>query len=107
MINQNTSNFHVAYMDVTKHWSHMSEPYSGGDALLTALYDGWEIDEEIKCEEKWLAGQRQILVFHVNMHRDGEMRVMHVLDNPYVSRMFAKREFRITPLQRSEAAKQH
>lgn len=106
MINHNTSNFHVAYMDVTKHWSHNSELYSGGDALLTALYDGWEMDEEVQYEEKWLAGMRQILIYHVNMHRNGEVRVMHVLENPYVARMFAKREFRVTPLQTKSSPQQ-
>ena len=37
----NPSNYHVQYLDVTKHWDPDSENYAGGDALVTALSRGW------------------------------------------------------------------
>ncbi len=83
---QNPTNFHVEYMDVAQHWSPQSERYAGGDALLTAIYDGWHIGDTIQRETKWFAGMRFVNVYHFELKREEEIRVMPVIDNPFVDR---------------------
>jgi hypothetical protein len=84
MINRNTTNYHVEYMDVNQYWSPRSQQYAGGDALITALANGWEMKDQVVCEEYWFAGMRQTRIYHVELHRDGERMIMPVLHNPYV-----------------------
>ena len=84
-----TTNFHVDYVDVAQHWSAVSEPYAGGDGLVTALTRGWEIDGEIKREENWYAGMRHVVVYHVPLRRKDKEMMMPVLNNPYVSRLMS------------------
>lgn len=89
MINRNTTNFHVEYMAVTKHWSPSSEKFAGADALITALDKGWEMEDEVICEDVWFAGMRQTRVYHVILQRDEERIEMPVLHNPYINRMLS------------------
>lgn len=72
---------------IYRHWSPISEKYTGGDALLTALDEGWVVDGVIFRQEFWLAGVRRVCVFHVDLRRDGETAKMQVIQNPYVTRM--------------------
>jgi hypothetical protein len=95
MINRSTLNFHVEYLDVTQHWCPLSEKYAGGDALLTAVDEGWNMGSRVICEEHWFAGMRLTRVFHIELHRNGERRIMPVLHNPYVDRMLASDDFQI------------
>jgi hypothetical protein len=69
-----------------RHWSPISEKYSGGDTLLTAVEDGWRIKGVIFRQEFWLAGVRRVCVFHVDLERDGQTEKMLVVHNPYVIR---------------------
>jgi hypothetical protein len=98
--------YHVEYMDVLRHWSPRSEKYSGGDSLLTALYNGWELNETIYVEEAWHTGMRHAPLYHFELERDGETETMVVIDNPYVWRLSNKPEFRVLPLsERPKATK--
>lgn len=69
-----------------RHWSPISEKHTGGDALLTALDNGWRINGVIFRQEHWLAGVRRVCVFHIDLERDGEFAKMTVVHNPYVIR---------------------
>jgi hypothetical protein len=84
MINRSATNYHVEYMDVTQYWSPRSQQYAGCDALITALANGWEMKEQVVCEEHWYAGMRQTLIYHVELHRNDEKMTMPILHNPYV-----------------------
>jgi hypothetical protein len=95
MINRNATNFHVEYMDVTQHWSPTCEKYAGGDALLTALYNNWQMENTVTREDCWFAGMRLISVYHVPLKREGEEQIISVIDNPYVSRLMNNGEIRI------------
>lgn len=72
---------------IYRHWSPVSEKYTGGDALLTALEEGWVVDGVIFRQEFWLAGVRRVCIFHVDLRRDDETAKMLVIQNPYVTRM--------------------
>ncbi len=90
MLNQNSTNFHAEYMDVTQHWSDKSAKYAGADCLLTMLYKGWQMKKKVRREELWFAGMRSIYVYYVELERDGEAMTMPVVHNPYMSRMIAR-----------------
>jgi hypothetical protein len=100
-------NFHVEYMDIVKHWSPLSEEYCGGDGLLTALRNGWQMDPVIRYEDKWFAGMRQITVYHIRLHRNGEERTMRVLNNPYVTRMIVYNNIQAVRVTGEEAPARH
>src|SRR5690242_5292044 len=72
---------------IYRHWSPISEKYTGGDALMTALDEGWTVDGVIFRQEFWLAGVRRVCIFHIDLVRDEETAKMLVMQNPYVTRM--------------------
>jgi hypothetical protein len=89
---------HFSYMKVNRHWSSVSENYAGGDSLLTALEQGWEVSDTVYFEEIWYAGSRQVMLYHVELNRDGETVVMPVLSNPYIRRLLPRVCKRILPI---------
>lgn len=94
----NISNWHYAYMDMIRHWHPGSEKYTGGDALFTALENGWQLNREVKFEEYWHAGVRSVLVYHFELSRDGETMVMPVIRNPYVNRIVREMPATLVPV---------
>ena len=83
----NLVNFHYAYMDMIRYWHPDSERYTGGDALYTALTEGWEIGGSIHYEEFWLMGGRLVVVYHFDLKRGEESLHMPVINNPFVQRL--------------------
>lgn len=84
--NDNVTNYHVQYIDIsTQYWHPESEEYAGGDHLTTALYHGWEI---VKCVEtkRWYAGMRFVRIFQFELSKGENTMVMPVIHNPYVER---------------------
>ena len=90
MVDNTLSDYHVQYLDVVKHWHAPSERYTGGDALLTALYSGWEMVGEIIRENHWYAGMRCVSVYYISLRRNGARETMRVIHNPYVSRLISE-----------------
>ncbi|HRF97361.1 MAG TPA: hypothetical protein PLZ51_19265, partial [Aggregatilineales bacterium] len=86
-MNNNSSNYHMDYFDVTQHWHPDSERYAGGDALVTLLTQGWEIEREVGVEDRFFAGLRSISVYHLTLVRGGERMRMPVIRNPYINRL--------------------
>jgi hypothetical protein len=72
---------------IYRHWHPQSEKYTGGDALLTAIDEGWMVEGVIFRQEFWLAGVRRVCVFHIDLRRGDETAKMLVMQNPYVTRM--------------------
>lgn len=94
-MNENLSNYHVEYMDVTQHWDSRSEGFAGGDALVTFLSNGWSMKNRVVEEQHSFAGMRQITIYHIDLERDGETITMPVLRNPYISRMIADKNLEV------------
>lgn len=86
------ANAHVSYIDVTQHWSPSSEHYAGGDQLVTLMFDGWELDDTVYLEEKWIGGLRHVKVYHMTLRRGGDVLEIPVLYNPYVVRLVTNSE---------------
>lgn len=90
MIDHEPRNFHMEYMDVTQHWCADSAKYAGGDCLVTALFNGWEMNPVIQKETKWYAGNRFVYIYHFSLSRAGEQMVMPVVTNPYIEKLIAQ-----------------
>ncbi|MBN8638290.1 MAG: hypothetical protein J0M07_23465 [Anaerolineae bacterium] len=91
--------------NIHRHWDSRSERYTGGDALVTALDDGWLIRGVVFRQEHWLAGVRRVTVYHVELVRDGQRRKMMVLQNPYVTKLLYGMESQVVLInQRKETA---
>ena len=91
-----SNSYHDEYLDVTQHWSEKSEPYAGGDALVTLLSRGWKLKKEVNVEERYFAGLRSVSVYHLNLERNGETMHLPVLRNPYVNRILRMGEYKLT-----------
>jgi hypothetical protein len=74
------------YPDFRRHWSASSEPYAGGDALLTKLNQGWATAETVRSQLHWLTSARSVVVYHFELHRGDEKLTMPVIANPFVDR---------------------
>lgn len=106
MFGFDAQNAHFEYLDVTRHWSVISENYAGGDALVTRLTHGWQIKEPVFVEQYWHAGVRLVTIYHCELERDGETEVMPVLSNPYVDRLLSSLPVHIRPLAEKQAESQ-
>lgn len=96
-LNPDTPNSHVEYMDVAQHWHPHSEPYAGGDALVTLLAQGWTMRRDVYVEKSEFAGLRYVSVYHIELERDGEVIKMPVVRNPYINRVIRTGPYRQIP----------
>lgn len=94
-----TSNFHVEYPDMHRHWDSNSERYGGGDALLTRLQQGWKLSDTVWAEQYWHAGTRPVIVLHFRLLREGQQCDMPVISNPFVRRLIYKHKWAVRPLE--------
>lgn len=96
-MNQNDiSNYHVQYIDVSsQHWHPSSESFAGGDNLMTALNNGWSFDKTVVVEQHWFAGMRSTHVYYFELTRDDEKMTMPVLECPYVARLLSQADIRV------------
>jgi hypothetical protein len=102
-IDDNLTNLHYAYMDMVRHWHPGSEPYAGGDALFTALENGWDVSTTVRYEEYWHTGMRFVLVYYFELTRGDERMVMPVIRNPYVNRLVREMPAELVPVEADAA----
>lgn len=76
--------------EIYRHWCPHSEKFAGGDALLTALEEGWQIIGIIFRQDFWYAGVRRVPVYHFELYRPDEVIRMAVIQNPYVTRLVSE-----------------
>jgi hypothetical protein len=76
--------------DIHRHWCPYSEPFTGGDALQSALDQNWVIIGSIRVEDFALRGSRKVSVYYVRLQNEEHFRVMRIIHNPYVERLFEK-----------------
>jgi hypothetical protein len=102
MIASDASNSHFDYLDVIRHYSPISEKYTGGDALLTFLLDDWRLIDAVFYEEYWHAGVRMVVIYHFQLEREGETLSMPVFSNPYVFRLVQNLPLQVIPVAERE-----
>lgn len=87
MIPFRTITTHEKYTEKYQHWCSQSEYYAGGDHLISAFREGWELeDSPIYVKQYWKSGSRPISIYHFVLLRDDETIIMPVLHNPFVER---------------------
>jgi len=81
------SNYHAQYVDLTtQHYDPRSERFAGGDQLLTALANKWEVERCVLLRYAY-AGRRYSKIYQFTLRRGGDVMVMPVIDNPYIKRI--------------------
>ena len=79
-------------LDICRHWHEGSEPYTGGDSLVAALQDGFEINL-VFIQAKPLYGWRTVNIYRFELKRGETTLVMSVIANPFVARLVASLGF--------------
>ena len=87
------------------HWCPLSQPYAGGDALLSYLGSGWEVHDDVYYEEYWHNGNRRVLIYFFTLANARQRVVMRVLTNPFVERLL--RELQVRVLSVANRARLH
>jgi len=72
-----------------------SERFVGVDCLLTALDDGWTMDEIVVRESHWLTSSRRVFVYHFDIKRGTEISRVSVINNPFVTQLIAAYPVRV------------
>jgi len=101
---QGAMNYHIQYPGMmNQHWHMRSGTYAGGDHLLTALTDGWEIEKCVQINHVY-AGNRAVTIYEFTLNCKGEMMKMPVITNPYVERLLASEDICVDQAQDNPTA---
>jgi hypothetical protein len=92
-----TDRFNALYTDLPRHWCPQSERYTGGDALLTCLNEGWKVQDDIYYEEHWHGGSRRVLIYYFVLVKDNQSVTMRVISNPTIDRLLSQLGIRVIP----------
>ncbi len=87
-------------VDIYRHWHAPSEHFAGGDSLATLLLTGWTLKKAVFMDTYWLAGTRQVRVFHFEVSRDDTSVSIPVLGNPYIDRLINQFDLRVVAVER-------
>jgi hypothetical protein len=101
MLDSSSSNWHYAYRKYVRHWHAESEKYAGGDCLLTAINNGWNMLVPVMAEAYWRAGSRCVMVYHFTLEYSGKTMVMPVITNPFVERLIVDNRLRLVARQQT------
>lgn len=84
------SSIDFAPNDVKRHWSPKSERFAGGDALASMMNTGWRLKAVLSRERRRLSGTRQVMIYHIELDREGQRRQIYVVCNPFITRLLAR-----------------
>lgn len=73
--------------DDQRHWCPVSEKFASGDALLSALDQGWTVEGVVFREDHWAAGVRRVPIYHIKLVRGDDCVTMIIVQNPFVQRL--------------------
>ena len=95
----NPQGMHEYYTATDRHWHAGSEPYTGGDSLLTAIRNGWNLLNLAYEHKMELRGGRTVCVYYFQLIRSSERIVMPVVENPFIERLLIERKMLIRSLR--------
>lgn len=87
-------------VDVYRHWHAPSEHFAGGDSLATLLLIGWTMKNAVFMDTYWLAGTRQVHVYHFELTRGDSSISIPVLCNPFVDRLIQHHGLKVVVVER-------
>ncbi|GAB1421858.1 hypothetical protein MASR2M15_20500 [Anaerolineales bacterium] len=95
ILDDNSFNYHILYLNVTnQHW-HPSQGFARGDNLLTAIDQGWKYDENVIRKTHSFGEQRSTSIYIFTLHRDGDSIEMPVVSTPFIRRFIARQKLDI------------
>jgi len=100
MVTNYRDGWHEKYTETPRHWCPKTEPFTGGDSLLTALAEGWQVmDHAVYREVIMIRRSRHTTVYYFNLYRNAQTRTMAVIANPFVQRFLRNHHYRVRPYQ--------
>ncbi|MDX1993184.1 MAG: hypothetical protein SF029_12395 [bacterium] len=85
---------------LNRHWSAASEPYTGADALFSAVDQGWQLSPVVFVEHVTLETRRTVPVFHFVLVRAGDTCRMAVIYSPHVDNYVQIKGLKVFALHR-------
>jgi hypothetical protein len=95
----NPQGMHEYYTATDRHWHAGSESYTGGDSLLTAMRNGWNLLNLAYEHKMELRGGRSVCVYYFQLIRSSERIVMPVVENPFIERLLIERKMMLRTLR--------
>jgi hypothetical protein len=95
----NPQGMHEYYTLTDRHWHAGSEPYTGGDSLLTAIRNGWQLLNLAYEQIIQLRGGRTVHVIYFQFIQSSERITMPVVVNPFVERLLVERKMMLHPMR--------
>lgn len=99
MVARDRDNLHKWYTERRRHYCPRSEIYTGCDSLITALREGWEIDNRIVLQETFWRSGRGVTVFHFQLRRQREWMTMSIINTPYIHYIIEEHELETVPVE--------
>lgn len=90
---------HFAYLEVFRHFHPESQRWAGGDALYTALENGWVANSAVGLEERWRSGGHGTPIYYFDLTRGDDRMLMPVIGNPYVRRLIRHMKAVLVPVE--------
>ena len=90
---------HDYYTAKYRHFSPVSQPYTGADSLIYAERRGWHILRLVYEQRIPLGESRSTLIYYFKLKRDNETMIMAVTHNPYVDRVIRQNRMLVKPYQ--------
>ena len=88
-------------IDQSRHWCPNSEQFTGCDALLSALQQGWEISGVVFCQQFQLSRWRLTRVYYFQMVLGTTLARMAVVNSPHVERFITIRDLPVFYVNRT------
>jgi hypothetical protein len=92
-------NYHLKYREGTRHWSPVSESYSGLDALLGAIEHGWQLGSAVYSDLYSYGPGRQSVLYHVLLVNDDRSAQMLIVANPAMERFIVECNLDVIPIE--------
>ncbi|MDQ7024932.1 MAG: hypothetical protein Q9P01_15205 [Anaerolineae bacterium] len=95
----NPQGMHEYYTLTDRHWHAGSESYTGGDSLLTAIRNGWQLLNLAYEQSVQLRGGRTVNVICFQFIQESERMTMPVVVNPFVEQLLVERKMMLRPMR--------
>jgi hypothetical protein len=95
----NPKGTHEFYTSTDRHWHAGSEAYTGGDSLLTALRNGWQLLNLAYEQMLEVRGGRSVAVLYFHLVQGSDRIVMPILVNPFVERLLIDRKIMVRSMR--------
>lgn len=73
-----------------RHWHAGSEDYTGCDAFLAMLDQGWQIADVVLCESVHFSGNRRTQLYHFLMTHKQEKIAISIISSPLLLKMISR-----------------